>query len=119
MAAAMALNGTAISISSISAADETKYEFEDGVLTGTVETITEAGASGGKVAYMQDNGTVGIEVDAPSTGMYTVTIYAQGVGGSKIQSLAVNGVNQGDISIPESRKFSSRNGKIIKFGPSP
>ena len=105
MAAAMALNGTAISISSISAADETKYEFEDGVLTGTVETITEAGASGGKVAYMQDNGTVGIEVDAPSTGMYTVTIYAQGVGGSKIQSLAVNGVNQGDISIPESTGF--------------
>ncbi|MCM1132439.1 MAG: dockerin type I domain-containing protein [Ruminococcus flavefaciens] len=103
MAAAMALNGTAISISSVVAADEpAKYEFEDGTFTGTVSATAETGASGGKVARMEDDGTVSIDVEVPSTGMYAVTIYAQGIGGSKIQNLAVNDVDQGQISISDS-----------------
>lgn len=99
MAAAMAINGTAISISSVVAADAAKYEFEDGTMTGTVSAFDDTAASGGKVARMEDDGTVSVEVEVPSTGMYAVTIYAQGIGGSKIQNLAVNDVDQGQISI--------------------
>lgn len=101
MAAAMALNGTAVSISTVFAADAVKYEFEDAAMTGTVAVNDEADASGGKVAHMEDDGTISVEVDVQSTGMYTVTIYAQGIGGSKIQNLAINGVDQGQISIGE------------------
>ena len=106
MAAAMMMNSSAVLNAGISwAADETKYEFEDGTFTGTVEAVAESGASGGKVAYMQDDGTVSVDIDAPSTGMYAITIYAQGVGGSKIQNLAIDGVDQGQINIPESTGF--------------
>ncbi len=101
MAAAMALNGTAVSISTVFAADAVKYEFEDAVMTGTVSVADDTAASGGKVARMEDDGTVSLDVEVSSTGMYAVTVYAQGIGGSKIQNLAVNGVDQGQISIAE------------------
>ena len=105
MAAAMVLNGTAVSISDVVAAELTTYEFENGDFTGTVASLDVASASGGKVAYMQNDGTISLDVDVPSTGMYTLTIYAQGVGGDKIQTLAINDVDQGQISIPESTGF--------------
>lgn len=107
MAAAMMMNSSAVLNTGISwAADELKYEFEDGTLTGTIEAVDETGASGGKVAYMQDDGTISLDVEVKSTGMYALTIYAQGVGGDKIQTLAINDVDQGNISIPESTTFS-------------
>lgn len=101
MAAAMALNATAISISTVFAADEAKYEFEDATMTGTVAVADEADASGGKVARMEDDGTISLDVEVASTGMYALTIYAQGIGGSKIQNLAVNDVDQGQLSISD------------------
>ncbi len=99
MAAAMAFNTMAINV--VNAADAAKYEFEEGTMTGTVEAVTEAGASGGSVAYMTEDGSVSVDVEVASAGMYKLTIYAYGVGGSKIQNLAVNGVDQAQISIPE------------------
>ena len=50
---------------------------------------------------MQDDGTVSVDVEVASAGMYKLTIYAYGVGGSKVQNLAINGVDQAQISIPE------------------
>lgn len=99
MAAAMTFNAMAVNV--INAADSEKYEFENGTMTGTVEAVTEAGASGGKSAYMTEDGSVSIDVEVASAGMYKLTIYAYGVGGSKIQNLAINGVDQAQISIPE------------------
>ncbi len=101
MAAAMALNGTVISAVTSYAEGGQKYEFENGTMTETVEAVTEAGASGDKVAYMQDDGSVSVDVEVASAGMYKLTIYAYGVGGSKVQNLAINGVDQAQISIPE------------------
>ncbi len=101
MAAAMALNGSVLTAVTVNAADAQKYEFESGTLTGTVEAVTETGASGGKAAYMQDDGSVSVDVEVASAGMYKLTIYAYGVGGSKVQNLAINGVDQAQISIPE------------------
>lgn len=106
MAAAMMMNSSAVLNTGISwAADEAKYEFEDGTFTGTVASLDVASASGGKVAHMEEDGTISVDVDASSTGMYSVTIYAQGLGGSKIQNLAINDVDQGQISISESDGF--------------
>ncbi len=100
MAAAMAVNGAVIT-TAVNAADSVKYEFEDAVFTGTVASADDADASGGKVAFMKDDGTISVSVDASSAGMYDLTIYAKGEGGSKIQNLGVNGVDQGQISIGE------------------
>lgn len=100
MAATMAFNAMSAT-SFVNAADAQKYEFEDAALTGTVEAVLELGASGSKVAYMTEDGTITVDVEAPSTGMYKLTIYAYGVGSEKIQNLAVNGVDQAQISIPE------------------
>ena len=105
MAAAMVLNGTAVSATNIFAADAVKYELEDGVFTETVASLDDASASGGKVAHMEEDGTISVDVEVAETGMYAVTIYAQGIGGSKIQNLAINGVDQGQISISESDGF--------------
>ncbi len=101
MAAAMAVNGSVISAFTVNAADAQKYEFESATLTGTVKVDTESGASGGKVAYMTEDGTITVDVEVPATGMYKLTIYAYGVGGGKIQNLAVNGVDQAQISIAQ------------------
>lgn len=100
MAATMAFNAVSAT-SFVNAADAQKYEFEDAALTGTVEAVLELGASGSKVAYMTEDGTITVDVEAPSTGMYKLTIYAYGVGSGKIQNLAVNGVDQAQISISE------------------
>ncbi|MBO5163352.1 MAG: glycoside hydrolase [Ruminococcus sp.] len=100
MAAAMAVNGAVIT-TAVNAADSVKYEFEDAVFTGTIATDSDADASGGKVAFMKDDGVISVSVNAASAGMYDLTIYAKGEGGSKIQNLGVNGVDQGQISIGE------------------
>lgn len=100
MAAAMAVNGAVIT-TAVNATDDVKYEFENAVFTGTVAADDDADASGGKVAFMKEDGTISVSVDAAESGMYDITIYAKGEGGSKIQNLGVNGVDQGQISISE------------------
>lgn len=103
MAAAMIINSSVISTAF--ADDLTKYELEDAVFTGTIETEADSNASGGKVAYMKEDGTISVDVEAPTAGMYTITIYAQGVGSAKQQELSVNGVSQGAIGIPLSDAY--------------
>ncbi|MDE6775210.1 MAG: glycoside hydrolase [Ruminococcus sp.] len=106
MAASMAINGMAIGAVNIFAADSAKYEFEDAAVTGTIAVTDDSAASGGKILFMKEDGTISMEVEAPSTGMYTLSIYAMGEGGDKIQTLAINGVDQGNISIAESKTYS-------------
>lgn len=58
LAATMAVNAVCLSsLFSGSAADTAKYEFEDGVITGTSTTVEDAAtASGGKVVHLKDAG---------------------------------------------------------------
>ncbi len=115
MAAAMALNATALSVSNVFAADEVKYEFEDAVLTGTVAVTDDSNASGGKVARMEDDGSISIEVDAPSAGMYNIIIYAGGIGGAKQQNLSVNGTSVGTLAVPASDSFEKIVVPVVKL----
>ena len=104
MAAALALNGMTAGMYagfSAVAADETKYEFEDATVTGKTAVDSDDTASGGSIIYMKDDGTIEMEFEAPSAGMYDLTIYAHGVGGSKQQDLKINGASVGTLSIPE------------------
>lgn len=104
VAAAMAVNGAVVGTSTIFAAD-TVYEFEDATLTGTIEVVDFAGASGGKVAYMTESGTISLDIEVASAGMYTLVFYVQGEGGSKQQNLSINGVSQGVLAIPEATEM--------------
>ncbi len=103
MAAAMVLNGSVIGAAVTDAADSavTTYEFEDAVLSSDITVESVSGASGGSVAYMQSSGSITMSVDVASTGMYTVTIYAYGVGGSKINNISINGAASESLAIPE------------------
>ncbi len=105
MAAAMAFNGMAVgSASVVTAADEpTRYEFEDATLTGTIIAKDMDGASNGQVAYMTDSGSISLDIEVPTAGMYSLTFYAAGEGGSKTQALTINGVSPGELGIPESK----------------
>ena len=100
MAAAMALNGAVFTSANIFAAD-TKIEFEDGTATGTVEVASNANASGGKAMYMTEDGSITLDFDVPTAGLYTITIYAYGVGGSKQQTISFNGGAAENLAIPE------------------
>ena len=79
----------------------TKYEFEDADFTGTVEVEKDAAASGGAVLYMTEDGDITVTVNVDSEGMYDIIMAAEGVGGGKQQSLYVNGVSSGNLSIAE------------------
>lgn len=99
MAAAMLVNGTAVSGSAVAADGPQRYEFEDGVFTGTGEVKTDSTASGGKYFFLEGNSdTVTLTVNAPSTGMYNIKIGYNAAYGNKIQNLYINGVDQGQIS---------------------
>ncbi len=105
MAAAMVFNAAAVSMTGIVAADSVKYEFEDATLSKEITKETEAGASGGSVAYMTEGGSIEAEFEVEKDGTYDIIIYAHGVGGSKQQNFYINGVSQGSLSIPESTKY--------------
>ena len=79
----------------------TKYEFENADFTGTVEVEKDAAASGGAVLYMTEDGDITVTVNVDSEGMYDIIMAAEGVGGGKQQSLYVNGVSSGNLSIAE------------------
>ena len=104
MAAAMALNGAVVSTSTVIAADSVKYELEDAELTGTVKADDDKNASGGKIAYMTEDGTISLDVEVASAGLYTITIYAGGVGGAKQQTISINGTSD-TLAVPESTSF--------------
>ena len=72
MAAAMVLNASAFSSSVVTAADAVKYEFEDGVITGTGSVKDDPDASGGQ--YKTDTKWIDSAQDADDIGL-TVAEY--------------------------------------------
>ena len=102
LAASMALNAAIVTTPSVfvTAADETRIEFEDATITGDVTVEKNSGASGGSCLKMTDSGTISIDFNAEEAGMYTLTIYAGGIGGAKQQNLTINNISQGALSIP-------------------
>ncbi|MGN0621177.1 MAG: glycosyl hydrolase [Porcipelethomonas sp.] len=94
-------------ISSVAGAAESKYEFEDGTLSGAVipDSSSERwrdGASGGKFVFLEKGGeTASVNVNVETTGMYTVKIGYSAPYGDKIHNLYVNGVDQGQVSFAE------------------
>ena len=93
-----------------------RYEFEDAELTGTVKTEKDSAASGGAVAYMTEDGTITVTVNADAEGMYDIYMAAEGVGGGKQQGISVNGVSAGNISIEEGTgKYASFKASTVKL----
>ena len=78
ISAAMAVNMAAAS--AMVNADTTKYEFEDGTLSGCTvqESGTERyqeGASGDKFVFLENGGEIAsVTVNVPETGMYEVEL---------------------------------------------
>lgn len=105
MTAALALTASLFSIYpqdvNTASAAAVRYEFEDAEFTGTVKKETDAAASGKAVLYMTEDGDITVTVNADEEGMYDIIMAADGVGGAKQQSLYVNDVSSGSISIAE------------------
>lgn len=123
MAAAVAAACTANAslISSLVTADiSTKYEFEDGVISGSAMEIAEdSSASGGQYVYMKDAGeTVTVTVNVEETGMYDISIcyhLPETMGSDKVQKLNVNGVDQGQIGFVMNDGFEELNIGMYKL----
>ncbi|MCI5554454.1 MAG: glycoside hydrolase [Ruminococcus sp.] len=113
LAAAMALNAVCVSsfFGGVSAAGETKYEFESGKITGTsMKEEDVEGASGGKVVHMKDAGeSIKLTVNVEKAGMYDLNICYATDGGAKIQKLNVNGSPVGDIALSNHVDLSEAN----------
>ncbi len=80
------------------------YEFENGSISDIGDNATEAvsltGASGGRAVHLTDGGdSVTLDVNAASTGNYTLTIrYSQPYDeAGKYQNVLVNGENIGQL----------------------
>jgi len=116
IASVLAVNIAAASILNIGAlaADE-KYEFEDATITGEVTVENAADASGGSYLKMTESGTITMNFNAPTAGIYNIIIYGGGLGGAKQQNMSINGVSQGALAIPESESFEKIVVKSIKL----
>ena len=106
MSAAIAVTASVFSgypknFSDTASANAVRYEFEDADFTGTVKVESDAAASGKAVLYMTEDGDITVTVNVDSEGMYDIVMAAEGVGGGKQQSLYVNGVSSGNLSIAE------------------
>ena len=119
LAAAMALNAVCVSsfFTGVSAAGETKYEFESGKIAGTsMKEEDVEGASGGKVVHMKDAGeSIKLTVNVEKTGMYDLNICYATDGGAKTQKLNVNGSPVGDIALSNHVDLSESNVARIKL----
>ena len=119
LAAAMALNAVCVSsfFGGVSAAGETKYEFEDGKITGTsMKEEDVEGASGGKVVHMKDAGeSIKLTVNVEKAGMYDLNICYATDGSAKTQKLNVNGSPVGDIALSNHVDLSESNVARIKL----
>lgn len=115
----MALNAVCVSsfFGGVSAAGETKYEFEDGKITGVSAEVEEvASASGGKIVHMRDAGeTIKVTVNVEKAGMYDLNICYATDGGAKTQKLNVNGNAAGDLALSNHTDFSESNVARIKL----
>ena len=119
LAAAMALNAVCVSsfFGGVSAAGETKYEFENGKITGTsMKEEDVEGASGGKVVHMKDaNESIELTVNVEKAGMYDMNVCYATDGGAKTQHLYVNGEVASDIAFSNHVELSESNVARIKL----
>ncbi len=118
MAAAIILNTSAFG--SFVSAEETKYEFEDGTITGSDSVIetTESGYSGDGYVYLKSAGdTITVEVEVPETGMYDLYLsyYLPASSGNKTQYISINGVKQGELAMSANAGFTETDFGAYKF----
>lgn len=111
LSAAMAISGLTISssLNAFNAADTTKYEFENGTLTGcSVQTPGSEryneGSSGDSFVFLENEGeTAAITVNVETEGTYTINLCYSSPYGDKIHNFYVNGVDQGQFSCPKNK----------------
>lgn len=117
MLSAFAVSAVALCFSSdifSSAADEMKYEFEDGTISGGSTIKSDTNASGGSCVFIESAGdTASVSVDIAESGAYKLIIGYSAEYGAKTQLLNINGSNQGQISFPSN---SSGEYKELNFG---
>lgn len=103
LAAAIASNCLiAGSMNSAIAADLT-FEFEDSACTSyTNDILTESSG-----LYMQDSGTITMDVTVDAAGSYDLVFYAYGEGGPKQQNVSLNGTSIGVLSIPKGSDYAA------------
>lgn len=82
-----------ISAFPVNAETELRYEAEDAALTGTLESFSEVGASGGKVVgkFSESNDVMTFNVDIPTSGTYDLIINSIGYGGDKTNKISIDG----------------------------
>ena len=82
-----------VSVFPVNAADELRYEAEDAVLTGSLESISEAKASGGKVVgkFAESDDVMTFKVEIPADGTYDLVFNSMGYGGDKTNKVSIDG----------------------------
>lgn len=79
------------------AADSMKYEAEDAKITGTLESMSESSASGGKVVgkFSESGDELAFNVDIPTSGTYDLVFNSMGYGGDKTNKVSIDGAAVG------------------------
>lgn len=79
------------------AADTMKYEAEDASLSGTLESISEASASGGKIVgkFSESGDELTFNVEIPADGAYDLVFNSMGYGGDKTNKVSIDGTYAG------------------------
>jgi len=69
------------------------YEAEDAAMTGTLENISESGASGGTVVgkFSESDDVLTFTVDIPANGSYDLIFNSMGYGGDKTNKVSIDG----------------------------
>ncbi len=90
--ASLAILAQSVSLT-VSAETVGVYEAENAVMTGSMNTIDEATASGGKVAgnFADETDTLTFTVDIPADGTYDLIITSKGYGGGKTNNIVIDG----------------------------
>jgi aspartate 1-decarboxylase len=93
-------------ISAAAPAQGTKYEAENGTLTGTVVESSIAGFSGSGYVngFDNDGDKVAVTFTLPQAGNYNIYVGYAGIYGDKINILSING-NSTEMSFPASSAF--------------
>lgn len=81
------------SVFPVNAAAGLRYEAEDAVLTGSLESISEAKASGGKVVgkFAESDDVMTFKVEIPADGTYDLIFNSMGYGGDKTNKVSIDG----------------------------
>ena len=115
---ALAITASALAVAPVYAADSTKYELENGELTGAEVATDETGYSGSGYVYLKDAGQkISVKVTVPETGMYKVKFgyNLPKSSGSKVQNIYINDVSQGSVSFKPTEGFDEISGGLMRF----